>query len=116
MNLTQVRLARIARHARAMLDRRARVRVALDAEAGEEANARAVRLRQRVGGARAHRGHRSVHRSHSFPFTAAATEPGGNGSTRRHRGSFGPWQRRSLSTNRERQLVLGVVYSSKGGR
>lgn len=44
MHLAQIRLRGIHRHARKMLHRRSGMRIALDAEAGNQANACLVRL------------------------------------------------------------------------
>ena len=55
MNLPQIRLVRILQHPRAMLDRRARVRVALDAQPHKQPNLRVIALRQGMRGAAADR-------------------------------------------------------------
>ena len=56
MHLAQVGLGRVARHARAVLDRLAHVRVALDAEPGQKADAVLVRLAEAVSWIAAHGG------------------------------------------------------------
>ena len=49
MNLPQVRLVRIARHARAMLYRLPRVSIAVNAAPGDEQDAKLIRLAEAVG-------------------------------------------------------------------
>ena len=56
------RVARIARHPRAVFDGRAQTRVALDAERWQEPDGLLVRLPERVRRAAAHRGHEPVER------------------------------------------------------
>ena len=48
VHLAQVRLGRIARHPRSMLDRAAQMRVVLDAETGQQPDAADVRLAERA--------------------------------------------------------------------
>jgi hypothetical protein len=62
VHLTQVGFGRIARHPRAVFDSRAQMRVALDAERGQEPDGLLVRLAERVRRAAAHRGHEPVER------------------------------------------------------
>ncbi len=63
VHLPQVGLARIPRHARAMLDRMPHVRVALDTQPGQKPNAFPIRLAHRVCRAAAHRSHDPALRS-----------------------------------------------------
>src|SRR5262249_32957191 len=62
VHLAKVWLVRVEADARAVLDRRALVRVAFDAEAGEQADHAIIRLAHRVFRAAADRCHHSGHR------------------------------------------------------
>src|ERR1700731_4621405 len=61
MDLTQVRLARVSRHSRAMLHGLAKVRIAFHTQPGEEPYGRDSRLAHGMHPAAAHRDHDAIH-------------------------------------------------------